>query len=196
MNIDFYYYCDIHEKPIWFYSNIYDDFAFYSKMCPDFMNVIKYLMTEELVIMDQIYREFRTKYDLIIKFHTQYYLENGISDPKRSMERKKDKYDLLDNRLSFSITSKTQSILVLTCSTNGFVHVPDNMRLTTDKPLPIKIIDIDTMNLMLDQKIFSNKAPTFRELLGIVDELSFLNSKLEDFKKDKRPLLLKTTFMA
>lgn len=196
MNINFHYYCNTDDipKPVWFCVNIYDDFTSFSKYCPDFTSAVRYLMTEELVIMDVICKEFKSKYDLTIKFHTQYFLEDGISNPKRSLERKKDKTDILDNRLSFSITSKSQSILIPMYSKDSFIHIPNNLRLRVDKPLPIKIINIDSMNLMLDEKNFPNKKPSFKELTALVEELDFLNSKLEDFKKSKRPLLIETLF--
>lgn len=197
MNIMFYYHdgFDINGKPVIFSAYVDDSIEDIKRYSPSLAQIINYLSIDELTIMNNICNEFRSKYNLTIKFHTQYTLEKGINDPKRAFERTKNKVNLLDNRLSFSVSTESASLLVPMYSTDKFIHIPNNLKSYDSKPLnAIKIIQANQLEKIQDEKIFPHKKVLFKELLPLMEELELLNDKLEDYKNKGKPLLIKALF--
>ena len=144
-------------------------------------------------IINDIYYELRDNHEIKIKFHTQYSLETGILDQKRSIERKKDKTNTFDNRLSFSLISKTHAILItLHSKKEDFIYIPDDISFETNKKLPLKVIDLSTFYKLQDEKIFPNKKLLFKDLFELVEEVQSLNDKLDYFLKNKNPIFVQS----
>ena len=190
MNMDFYYYEKEMDRLI--SAGVYADYTYLAELHPEFTNAVSYLMVEELISINNIYNEFLDLHELEIRFHTQYLLQDGIIDPKRSFERTKDKTNILDNRLSFSVSSKTSTVLIPLYLDNDFVYIPEFLNTQTNKPKALKIIYYSKLKELAEQKIFTHKKALFKELFSLIEELEFLNDKLMDYKKEGKPLIIKT----
>lgn len=196
MNIYFYQYHKLEDedKYIWLDSHVYTDTPnIFDGFTKSFRDSIDYLTIDELKIINDIYYELRDNHEIKIKFHTQYSLETGILDQKRSIERKKDKTNTFDNRLSFSLISKTHAILItLHSKKEDFIYIPDDLSFETNKKLPLKVIDLSTFYKLQDEKIFPNKKLLFKDLFELVEEVQSLNDKLDYFLKNKNPIFVQS----
>lgn len=174
MNIYFFYYRPEYLRGIPFdFNHFNEDYERFKKSNPSFYQAIDELY-KDLIWTRDFTTLTQRKYKVSINFHSQYFIQDGIADGKRSVERKKDKNQTLDNRLSFSLLTTKGAILFPINNQKGdFIHIPN---IYTKKP--VKIIFPEDLESMKADLIFKNKKIKFSNLSNIIGSLENLNQKI------------------
>jgi len=145
---------------------------------PNLQKCYEYI-APELEAINNLRDMFMKNHKLVISFHPYYMLYKNIQNPSLSIRKSKDRF--LKSNLSFSISSKSKTLLV-DFEDGEFVYIPKSL-----KNKMIQIQPLDEFKSSTASSIFHTKKPTKGELIPLINELIKLNNKLDVFNERKIP---------